>query len=183
MSDHDAPPGIAQARPRALLRPDPPFMISVNPVRAPWCRMSPVSRLLGAEWVDGMKRRNGAVLRCVAVGLLLLAMLIAPLTPAAAHRGGAGPVMSASLSHCTATAAWMTAMEKTGRDACPDPKGMAALGDCCMALGCHALHLGLPLSAALPSVGPPPMPIPIAATVLLDGVGVDPALKPPRPSL
>lgn len=149
-----------------------------------------------------MTRGFGAVLRYVAVGLLLLAMLVAPLAPLTAparasalsdhcgHVAGSpvlGPVSPhpncASDPLCTSTNEWTAPTEAANRSGSPDVGGASGLGDGCMAADCHAMHVSLPIGGALPLVVPPPASAAMPGIVLLDGIGVDPALKPPRSSI
>ncbi|MBP2228641.1 hypothetical protein J2847_001932 [Azospirillum agricola] len=140
-----------------------------------------------------MKQRNSAALRCVTAGLILLAMLLAPLAPVAAQSRGpalsdrCGHAVSAAISTAVSTAvsplgpdAGMTACGHASSRTTDAPAMDMAEGDGCAAVHCHVMHAGLPLGAAsLPAVpAPAPPPAPMAA--LLDGVGVDPALEPPR---
>lgn len=149
-----------------------------------------------------MTRGFGAVLRYVAVGLLLLAMLVAPLAPLTAparasaladhcgHAAGSltpSPVAAhpacASDPSCASTIEWTAPTEAANRSGCPDVGGASGLGDGCMAVDCHTMHVSLPIGDALPLVVPPPVSAAMPGIVLLDGIGVDPALKPPRSSI
>jgi hypothetical protein len=149
-----------------------------------------------------MTRGFGAVLRYAAIGLLLLAMLVAPLAPLTAparasalsdHCGHTvaslvpGPVAIQpacfSGSPCALSLEWAAPTEAASRSGCPDIDGASGLGDGCMAVDCHAMHLSLPMGDALRLVVPPPASGAMPGAVLLNGIGVDPALKPPRSSI
>ncbi len=138
----------------------------------------------------------------MAVGLLLLAMLVAPLAPLTAparasalsdHCGhaagslapspvGTNPVC-ASASPCASSLEGTAPTEAASRSGCPDIDGASGLGDGCMAVDCHAMHVSLPMGNALPLVVPPPASGAMPGTVPLNGIAVDPALKPPRSSI
>lgn len=142
----------------------------------------------------------GAGLRCVAVGLLVLAMLIVPFAPSAAPAlasvlsgpcghstgpTGAGPVVAAHPGHsgaspCASAAKPTTPGGAMDRTCCPGPDGKSAPGNSCTAVGCHAMPASLPMSVAPLPINPLPVSITTSGIDLLDGIAVDPALKPPR---
>lgn len=142
-----------------------------------------------------------AGLRCVVVGLLVLAMLVVPFAPSAtpalaaalsgpcghsAGTTGAGAIAIAihtahpDASPCGGAAEPTTPSGAMDRTCCPDPDGRVASGNGCMAMGCHAMPASLSEGAAPLPVHPPSVAVTIPAIVLLDGIAVDPALKPPR---
>lgn len=124
-----------------------------------------------------------ASLRCLAVGLLALAMLIVPFaasTTAPSAKAFSDPCGYGAGTAGTASAAPDGAMERT---CCPDPDGTTAPGSGCMALNCHAMPASLPAGAAPLPIDPKPVPVAMPVVGLPDGIAVDPALKPPRFSI
>lgn len=124
-----------------------------------------------------------ASLRCVAVGLLVLAMLIVPFAAATASVPAnvlSGPCDCVAGTAGAEPATPDGAMERT---CCPGPDGASASGSGCMTQGCHAMPVSLPVGAAPLPVDPTPASITMPVIGLLNGIAVDPALKPPRFSL
>ncbi|MBK3734432.1 hypothetical protein GAY29_15255 [Azospirillum brasilense] len=124
-----------------------------------------------------------ARLRCVAVGLLVLAMLIVPFTASTASVPAGVLSGPCGCGAGTAGAEPATADGAMERTCCPGPDGASAPGGGCMAPGCHAMPVSLPVGAPPLPVDPTPASIAMPAPGLPDGIAVDPALKPPRFSI
>ena len=123
-----------------------------------------------------MRRGLRITVRTITLGLLMLATLVVYAAPLHAHVAPRG-VPDAPRQAILAIAASVEADhdQATCRD-----HGLLATGACCGIAQCVTMHGGLPPGTvfALPSTEQAELP---AALPMPEGIGTDPARRPPRP--
>lgn len=123
-----------------------------------------------------MRRGLQTTVRTITAGLLMLAALLVYAAPLYAHEAPHGVP---DVPH------WATLATAASIDADHDQApcgdgGLLATGACCSIAQCVTMHDGLPTGTvfALPSAERAKLP---AALPMPEGIGTDPARRPPRP--
>jgi hypothetical protein len=152
-----------------------------------------------------MAQGAGTLFRMVTAGLLMLAALILFGVPSGAHAHGTGHDASKTVAASPVTpqptdmrTTSAFPLEKSGtgtvvvsaapaapvdHDGCGEHGGQTPASGCCFGAACPMTHGGVTPVNLLPMPHPDASTVPMPSSLLAEGIGTLPALKPPRTSV
>jgi hypothetical protein len=164
-----------------------------------------ISPRFSADEVMAMAQGAGTLFRTVMASLLMLAALVLFGAPSKAHAHGNGHHATHTVA-ATSTAAMATddtriasvfSLEKPGTaimtasathdgqagEDCGDHGDKTPASGCCFGAACPMTHGGVTPVSVLPMPPPDTSQVSMPSSLLIEGIGTLPALKPPRASV